>query len=76
MDHEVNASEGVICHSGYTYAERPVAFFAEGQRLEVCGVETEWVSPAGRGFKVRIQDGRRFKLIYDQLGDQWQVIPA
>jgi hypothetical protein len=76
MGHEVNVSGDVICYSGYTYAERPVAFFSEGQRLEVDDVESEWASPAGRGFKVRTQDGRRFKLTYDQLGDQWQVVPA
>jgi hypothetical protein len=76
MDHEVSARDDVICHSGHTYAERPVAFFAEGQRLEVDGVETEWASPAQRGFKVRTQDGRRYKLIYDQFEDQWQVTPA
>jgi hypothetical protein len=76
MGDQVSSRETVICYSGYTYAERPVAFFAEGQRLEVSGVETEWASPSERGFKVRTEDGRRFKLIYNEPGDQWQVIPA
>ena len=76
MGHEVNVNGEVICYSGCTYAERPVAFYVEGQRLEICGVDSEWASPAGRGFKVRTRDGRQFKLFYDQPGDQWQVTPV
>jgi hypothetical protein len=76
MGNEVSGSNVVICYSGHCYAQRPLAFFAEGQRLEVSGVETEWASPSQRGFKVRTGDGRRFKLIYNESGDQWQVFPA
>ena len=76
MGDEVTARNVVICYSGHTYAGRPLAFFAGGQRLEVSGVETEWASQEGRGFKVSTQDGRCFKLFYDEFGDQWQVIPA
>jgi len=76
MGDEVSTENAVICYSGAFYAQHPVAFFAEGQRLEVSGVETEWASPSQRGFKVRTEDGRRFKLIYNETEDQWQVIPA
>jgi hypothetical protein len=76
VGHEVEVHPAVICYSGYKYAERPLAFFYEEQRLEVDGVQSEWASPSGRGFKVLTRDGRCFKLYYDELGDQWQVSPA
>lgn len=74
MGNEINAA--VICHSGYTYAQRPTAFFVDGERLEVSRVESEWTSPNGRGFKVCTPDGRLFKIIYDEPGEQWSIIPT
>ena len=35
----------VECHSGYEYAERPVALHWQGQRLEIESVEAEWRIP-------------------------------
>ena len=37
--------ELVECHSGFTYAERPVALTWEGQRLEITRILAEWHSP-------------------------------
>ena len=66
----------VECHSGYTYAERPVALRWEGQRLEIERVEAEWRIPGGKRFRVRTQDGRSFELFYGELYDEWRVNPA
>ena len=50
----------VECHSGYEYAERPVALHWQGQRLEIEAVEAEWRIPGGRCFRVRCADDRKF----------------
>lgn len=66
----------VECYSGYEYAEKPVAFYYEGHRLEVKEIEARWRTPSGRVFCVRSSDGRRFELFYDQQQDQWRVTAA
>jgi hypothetical protein len=66
----------VFCHSGYTYAQRPLAFLYHKERLEVVTVEAEWASPEGRAFWVNTSDGRQFKLFYEQTGDRWLIIPT
>ncbi len=66
----------VECHSGYEYAERPVAIHWEGQRLEVERVEAEWRVSGGKQFRVRTRDGRRFDLFYEELDDEWRINPA
>lgn len=68
---EVN--ELVECHSGWEYAERPVALRWEGQRLMVEEVESTWRIPGGKCFRVRTADGRRFELFYGELYDEWRV---
>jgi hypothetical protein len=66
----------VECHSGFTYAERPVALFWEGERLEVETIEEQWRIPEGVRFRVRCGDGRHFELLYDEMKDDWRVNPA
>jgi hypothetical protein len=64
----------VECHSGYAYAEKPLAVHWEGQRLEVASIEAEWRTPAGRSFRVRTRSGQRFELAYIELDDNWQIV--
>ena len=64
------------CHSGHTYAERPVALRWEGQRLEIERIEAEWFTPGGRRFRVRTRDGRIFELSYSELDDKWLINPV
>lgn len=68
-------SDPVECHSGYKYAERPVAIKWEGQRLEILAVETEWRIPGGHCFRVQTEDHRRFELLYGELSDEWRINP-
>lgn len=68
--------ELVECHSGYTYAERPIALWWEGQRLVIEQVEAEWHIPGGRRFRVRTEDDRIFELFYGELYDEWRVNPV
>lgn len=66
-------SDIVECHSGYEYAERPVALWWEGARLEVAEVEATWRISGGKKFRVRVVDGRVFELLYVELYDEWRV---
>ncbi|HZW03066.1 MAG TPA: hypothetical protein VFF68_03995 [Anaerolineaceae bacterium] len=68
-------SDLVECHSGYEYAERPVALQWEGERLTVDEVEAGWQIPGGKRFRVRTSDGRRFELFYGELYDEWRIHP-
>lgn len=63
----------VECHSGYEYAERPIALHWQGQRLEIAAVEAEWRIPGGRRFRVRTADKRVFELFYGELYDEWRI---
>lgn len=67
------AAELVECHSGFAYAERPIALTWEGRRLEIAEVEDMWRIPGGRCFRVRVQDGRAFELFYGELYDEWRI---
>ena len=68
--------ELVECHSGYEYAERPIALHWQGERLEIAAIESEWQIPGGKRFRVRMQDGQAFELFYGALYDEWRVTPA
>jgi hypothetical protein len=65
--------ELVECHSGYEYAERPVALKWEGARLEIKEIVKEWRIPGGHCFRVVTQDQRVFELFYGELYDEWRV---
>jgi hypothetical protein len=63
----------VECYSGYTLAERPVAFVLEGRRFQVTDLLKRWHSPDGLGFRVVTADGNRWDLTYHQAQDQWTL---
>jgi hypothetical protein len=63
----------VECHSGFTYAEKPVALTWEGMHLAIHGVLACWRTPGERHFEVRTCDQRVFKLVYCETTDQWQI---
>jgi hypothetical protein len=65
--------ERVECHSGYTYAERPLALTWRGMRYEVAAIEAQWRIPGGTCFRVRTAPGARFDLLYVEMYDEWRV---
>ncbi len=65
----------VECHSGFDYAERPVAFHWGGQRFEVNTIIAEWRTPEHKTFRVQAVDSCIFLLVYDQVLDTWNVRP-
>jgi hypothetical protein len=64
----------VECHSGFDYAEYPVAFHWEGQRIKIETIIAEWRTPEQKIFRIQTEDGGIFKLVYDQTLDAWDVV--
>jgi hypothetical protein len=65
--------EIVECHSGFSYADRPVALTWEGRRLEIVEILAEWRTPEEKHYRVQTTDGRQFTLAYRQSTDEWQI---
>jgi hypothetical protein len=66
--------ELVECHSGFTYADKPVALTWEGRRLEIFEITAQWRSPDERHFRVRTSNGQEFELSYREADNEWQII--
>lgn len=66
-------SDPVECHSGYEYAEKPVAIHWQGKRLEISAVLDSWRIPGGKCFRVRTSDNRTFELFYGELYAEWRI---
>ena len=71
-----NVKHRVECYSGHEYAERPLAFFWEGRRYEVCKVLQSAMTPDGKTFRVEVGDGKVFSLSYYQQQDRWIIQPG
>lgn len=65
--------EIVECHSGYEYAERPIALRWNEARLVIVAIEQQWRIPGGKCFRVRVEGGDLFELMYGELYDEWRV---
>ena len=66
-------TELVECHSGYEYAERPIALYWEGQRLEIKSIVSQERIPGGKRFRVLTMDEQIFELFYGELYDEWRI---
>jgi hypothetical protein len=70
-------TQTVECHSSSTYAERPLAFYWQGQRLEVDKILARWRTPLAICFRVLTRGSQRtFELQYDESADTWRIQPA
>jgi hypothetical protein len=63
----------VECHSGYTYAEKPIAVEMDGNHLEIMKIIAESRTSSGRKFTVRLKDGKEIELDYDENKDEWKI---
>ena len=63
----------VECHSGYAYAERPIALQWQGERLEIKTILAEWQTPDGKHFRVQTTDDQNFELIYRIAENAWKA---
>ena len=71
-----NVKDLVECYSGHEYAERPLAFTWQGERMKVDKIVAEAVTPNGKSFKVTAENGQQFTLRYDQQNDCWMISPG
>jgi hypothetical protein len=69
-----SAADRVECHSGYTYADRPIALISKGQKRQIVEILTRWQIPGAHCFRVRVDDGAVVELCYDEVSDEWQVV--
>jgi len=72
-------SEAIVqveCYSGHSYAEQPMAFYWQGQRLEVASLEATWYGPDGKHFRLRTTADQRFDLCYSEAEDRWFIAQA
>jgi hypothetical protein len=63
----------VECYSGYTFAERPIAFTWGSQRYQIERISKRWRSPDGPGFRVITADGAQFDLTFSEARDEWSL---
>jgi hypothetical protein len=66
-------TELVECHSGYAYAEKPVAINWQGKRLVIGIILGQVRTPEGPRFHVRTEDGQEFILFFHEARDEWQI---
>ena len=66
----------MICRSDSEYAERPVALYWQGRRLEISQILARWRTPEGKHFLVEVQENALFDLYYDECLKTWQVRPS
>ena len=65
----------VECRSDWSYAQRPLAFTWQGERLIIQEIIAERQTPSGKSFTVRTLEQGNFELSYDQQSDNWTIQP-
>jgi len=65
--------ESVECHSGFTYAEKPLALTYLGRRREVAEILAQGRTPDEKWFRIRTHDGQLFLLRYAEASGDWKI---
>ena len=77
-EHNLPASRAIDirvgCYAGHRYPERPQWVEAEGTRVEVASLESEWREEERLGYRVSLRDGRRMLLYYVSNEDRWSGV--
>jgi len=68
----------VECRSNSEYAERPLAVYWQGERLEVAEIISRWRTPQGKWFRIRTRkllskEDQIFDIFYNEANDAWQI---
>ena len=66
----------VSCYAGTRYPERPVAFEWDCAWLNVAALLREERRPGELSFVVLAGDGGRYRLTWNEAGDQWSATLA
>ena len=69
----MSMDDRVECRSDFEYAQRPVAFYWQGERLMVTEILAQSLHPEGYAFQVRNEERGIFELDYDNSTDRWSV---
>ena len=64
----------VECYSGQRFAEQPRSFLWQGERYSVKHIESEWLEPGQRHFRVLTIGDGRFELVYNEQKDIWEAV--
>jgi hypothetical protein len=63
----------VESRSDLNFADTPLAFYWEGQRLKVESILARWLAPQGRGFRVKAGGSQVYELFYDEVEEEWHI---
>ncbi len=63
----------VDCYAGYRGDEKPREFLVDGRRVDIVRVESRWLTPTHRYFKVKGDDGVLYTLRHHILSDVWEL---
>jgi len=63
----------VECRSDLNFADTPLAFYWEDQRLVVEDILARWLTPQGRGFRVKAGGDQQYELFYNEAEDEWRI---
>jgi hypothetical protein len=69
----------VDCHSGRSYADRPISLVWNGERYEISEIECEWLEPGEKHFIVKAaraeeaESEKRIHICYDTVEDLWRL---
>ena len=63
----------VECRSENEYAERPLAFYWCGERLQIDEILSGWRTPEGKWFRIIALNGEVFELHYNEGSDIWNI---
>jgi len=66
----------VECYAGYRGEESPRRFTVAGRQVEIVTIEARWQEPGRRGFRVRGDDGRLYRLRQNESSGDWEVAPV
>lgn len=63
----------VECRSDLNFADAPLAFYWEGQRLKIEDILARWLTPQGRGFRVKVGGNHVYELFYNEVEEEWHI---
>jgi len=63
----------VECYAGYTGDEEPRAFHMGVERHRVTAIVERWRDQDADYFRVRADDGNRYRLRHDRQSDAWEL---
>ena len=66
----------VECYAGSRAEEYPWRFYHEERLVEVNRIVKRWQTPDCRYFKILADDGFYYTLEYEQLAEQWKIMPG